>query len=411
MSDEPESAFALTVCCGKPTEWDPEATGVTCGGLEVRGAWWCQTCLKQFLGEASVANEKWSIAKGGRSIETGIGRIRLDGGKDTETLMKRLLRLPELEATERRTKRPHTEGCLLHPDHDPPCLVGPVIINDFNVGDTVMAGKKEGTITLFTGGKGMSGRALIRFADGHPEWGAYEKFYDVKDLREFSGVLPKTLCKESYMKLEAINIVPVDTTSDVVAEVTLRFPSLAAAIGWAAQHAGAEVGAAAVATAQAATKPRATRQATPVEEAAKNEANGTNVAHMGVVKTVVPAKSEPAPAPAPAPAADRQPAAAAGVAAPAPQPQPQPAPAPAAGAAVALPPADLDPVLLAATNFRQVMFWMIENKFTTKETIAAQCEAVRAFVPAIQRLSGDLTDRIGRALEVMNAEKAVAAGA
>lgn len=91
-------------CCGRLTTWDSEATGTTCGGLEIRGAWWCRVCLKQFLGSASVPNERWSVVKGGRSIETGIGRIRVEGGPQAETdaLIQRIARLPELEALERR---------------------------------------------------------------------------------------------------------------------------------------------------------------------------------------------------------------------------------------------------------------------------------------------------------------------
>jgi hypothetical protein len=86
-------------CCDQPTVWHPDCVGTTCGGLKLRGAFCCSVCLKLYLGPASVVHEAgtWTIAKGGRSIETGSGRIRVDGAQDVEALMKRLMRLPELE--------------------------------------------------------------------------------------------------------------------------------------------------------------------------------------------------------------------------------------------------------------------------------------------------------------------------
>lgn len=57
------------------------------------------------------------------------------------------------------------------------------------------------------------------------------------------------------------------------------------------------------------------------------------------------------------------------------------------------------------------MVWMLANGVTTAPAIVAKCGELREHVPAIARLSGDLTDRVGRALEVLTAEKQVEQGA
>lgn len=96
------SEACFKVGCQKPMTWDPEAVGRTVGGLELRGAWVCE-CGAKALGDDSIPNEKWSIVSGGRSVDTGTGRIRIEGAGDaTEDLILRIARLPELEALERR---------------------------------------------------------------------------------------------------------------------------------------------------------------------------------------------------------------------------------------------------------------------------------------------------------------------
>lgn len=103
----------------------------------------------------------------------------------------------------------------------------------------------------------------------------------------------------------------------------------------------------------------------------------------------------------PAPAEPTTPAAAEPVkAAEAPTPTPAATPAPAAQATAPTAP----PSLLACTSFRQVMTVMIELGHKTPEAITAQCELYRDQVPAIARLSGNLTERVGRALEVLGLE-------
>jgi len=61
--------------------------------------------------------------------------------------------------------------------------------------------------------------------------------------------------------------------------------------------------------------------------------------------------------------------------------------------------------LVGATSFRQVMNWMLANGIKTQAEIVAACEKYRSAVPAIARLSGDLSDRVGRALEVLRMEQ------
>lgn len=66
---------------------------------------------------------------------------------------------------------------------------------------------------------------------------------------------------------------------------------------------------------------------------------------------------------------------------------------------------ELPKELLAATSFRQVISWMLENGHKDKKEILALCEAWRDKVPAIAKLAGDLGDRIARGLELMSVEK------
>lgn len=104
--------------------------------------------------------------------------------------------------------------------------------------------------------------------------------------------------------------------------------------------------------------------------------------------------------PAPAEEPTVAPVAAEPVKAAEPAPTPAATPAPAAQAAAPTAP----PSLLACTSFRQVMTVMIELGHKTPEAITAQCELYRDQVPAIARLSGNLTERVGRALEVLGLE-------
>lgn len=82
--------------------------------------------------------------------------------------------------------------------------------------------------------------------------------------------------------------------------------------------------------------------------------------------------------------------------------EPAPAAEPASRTVV-----DVPPVLLAATGFRQVLTWMLDNGVTDAGEIERRLEAMRAQIPALQRLSGSFADRIVRGLVVLNAERGV----
>jgi hypothetical protein len=91
-------------CCKQPMVWDPNATGETVGGLSLKGWWKCQQCGKGSLGPKGWpkvwTDAHWRLAKGGGSVETGNGRIRLEGvdGHDAKLeLCARIVRLPDLE--------------------------------------------------------------------------------------------------------------------------------------------------------------------------------------------------------------------------------------------------------------------------------------------------------------------------
>ena len=60
--------------------------------------------------------------------------------------------------------------------------------------------------------------------------------------------------------------------------------------------------------------------------------------------------------------------------------------------------------MLTYTSFRQVMNWMLANGYTNTEAIALKCEELKPHIPAIGKLAGDITDRISRALEVLQME-------
>lgn len=57
-----------------------------------------------------------------------------------------------------------------------------------------------------------------------------------------------------------------------------------------------------------------------------------------------------------------------------------------------------DQLLQESTTFRQVMEWLISLGYKTSETIVPQIESLKPHIPAIQRLAGNLDQRVGRAL-------------
>lgn len=93
-----------TTCpdCGGALAFAPTAIGTTCGGLELEGWLFCDTCSKGWISTRSKPVERWMMASGGRSIDTGISRLRAESGTGVEALMLRVARLPSLGRALRR---------------------------------------------------------------------------------------------------------------------------------------------------------------------------------------------------------------------------------------------------------------------------------------------------------------------
>lgn len=86
--------------CKVSLVFDPDLVGETCGGLTLRGWDVCPKCSTAWLapkGMAVVYEGTWKLSSGSRSVETGNGRIRVDGCSNAEALMKRIVDLPALE--------------------------------------------------------------------------------------------------------------------------------------------------------------------------------------------------------------------------------------------------------------------------------------------------------------------------
>jgi hypothetical protein len=76
--------------------------------------------------------------------------------------------------------------------------------------------------------------------------------------------------------------------------------------------------------------------------------------------------------------------------------------APAQGAKVGEQPViSAPPALATATSFRQVMQWVIDQGLRDPAAIEQKLGELHASVPVLQRLGGDLKERIARALTVM----------
>lgn len=93
QDDDPTHCFE----CKAELVFDAACIGTTVGGLTRRGWLVCTGCARGWLSRRGVVHEEWKIAKGGRSVETGDGRIRVDGG-DAVALCARIVQLPALEA-------------------------------------------------------------------------------------------------------------------------------------------------------------------------------------------------------------------------------------------------------------------------------------------------------------------------
>lgn len=193
------------------------------------------------------------------------------------------------------------------------------------------------------------------------------------------------------IKLEEAGVAVVDTTTgEAVARVTLRFDSVVAAMAWLQGMAtGGVAPAAQPAAAGRGKKPAAE---TPAAQQALPAVTGG----APLVPYVPPANAPPPPV-----VTERviPPVAQAPVVAlPMQQQLPQTAPAPSA--------AGLSPELMAAQSFRQVLEWMLRNGYSLADqaAITAKCVEWRAIVPALARINGDIAERAGRAMAVLQAE-------
>jgi uncharacterized membrane protein len=91
--------------CGARVAFDADHEAKTCGGLAVRGGYVCTAgCGRSYMAPGTVAAESstWTLAKGGRSVDTGRVRLRPEGRGEVERLMARVVRLPELERALKR---------------------------------------------------------------------------------------------------------------------------------------------------------------------------------------------------------------------------------------------------------------------------------------------------------------------
>jgi len=91
--------------CGGELVFDPDLVGDTVGGLTRIGWDVCKACGRAWLSKQGMSFEKWKLAGGGRSVETGVGRIRVDGAQDAKALMARIVKLPELELEVARLRK------------------------------------------------------------------------------------------------------------------------------------------------------------------------------------------------------------------------------------------------------------------------------------------------------------------
>ena len=95
--------------CGALMTFDPEARGLTCGGLNVVGFMVCIPCGVTLVCNKSAPADPvdWALAKGGLSVTCGGIKIRAEkGDRDTVLeVMARISRLPELEIENDRMRR------------------------------------------------------------------------------------------------------------------------------------------------------------------------------------------------------------------------------------------------------------------------------------------------------------------
>ncbi len=104
----PSCGYDDMICsdCGARRTFDETMRGFTCGGLELVGWLVCTCGTPAHLSMRSKPADSvdWKLAKSGASIHAGGIKIRAERTEGVEALMKRLVRLPELEAEVERLK-------------------------------------------------------------------------------------------------------------------------------------------------------------------------------------------------------------------------------------------------------------------------------------------------------------------
>lgn len=90
----------LTEChdCGGPLVFDPYQEGDTVGGVSRAGWLMCQACGKGWLSRRGVSADVWRLNDGGHSVDACGLRIRAEAGANKASVMRRIARVPLLEA-------------------------------------------------------------------------------------------------------------------------------------------------------------------------------------------------------------------------------------------------------------------------------------------------------------------------
>ena len=100
---EPEA----THCdCGGAYAFDATLEGETCGGVQRAGWLVCSSCGATCVTRRGCEVGGWTISSSGVSINVPGGRLRMEGrGADNAAVMRRIARLPDLEAALRAIAR------------------------------------------------------------------------------------------------------------------------------------------------------------------------------------------------------------------------------------------------------------------------------------------------------------------
>lgn len=89
--------------CGAAWRYDALREGETCGGVWRVGWLVCDVCGATCVSRRGSIREPWRLASSGRSVDAGECRLRADG--EAGDVMRRIVRLPELEALARAVAR------------------------------------------------------------------------------------------------------------------------------------------------------------------------------------------------------------------------------------------------------------------------------------------------------------------